>query len=550
MGLDQEKSRNQLTFELKEARQRIVSLERQVGTGAHGRDQGTQPHEHPRGGDIPDHQADDERTRVESEEELVLNSLMEHVIYQDTEMKVLWANRAACESAGLAFEDLVGRHCFEVWPERSDPCLDCPILKSRTTFQPEELEKSTPDGRFWSIRGYPVIDDQGVITGSVEITLDITERKRAEEALQKLTRQLEQRVMERTAELMKSDAKYRSLTENTLDIPCSIEPSGMIQYIGPQIQRYGFDPAKLKGRRFQDIVVPADREALVAEFQRARITGDVAPSEFRLQSSDHGVSWFEGLCAIETDLTGAIVGFTGVIRDVTARKNAEMINAQQQKRLRKLASKLASAQDREQQRIAQGLHDEVAQLLTAGSVKLALAQSSAGNGLVEGLLQDIGSLIAEANEKVHLLSFELSSSTLYRLGLHAAIKELCEGMSMRYGGRFHVQVEGDTHELDESTAIVLFKAVRELLFNVVKHAGVRQATVTISRDDSMLRLEVEDQGAGFPDHLRNGRYESGIGLGLFGIQERLRDLGGTMRIDSEPDVCTRVILWAPFGGEP
>jgi signal transduction histidine kinase len=262
------------------------------------------------------------------------------------------------------------------------------------------------------------------------------------------------------------------------------------------------------------------------------------------------VSWFEGLCAIETDLNGVSVGFTGVIRDITARKNAEMINVQQQRRLRKLAAKLASAQDREQQRIAEGLHDEVAQLLTAGSVKLALAQSSEDKGLVHKLLQDIGGLISEANEKVHLLSFELSSSTLHRLGLHAAIRELCEGMGLRYGGRFDVQVAGETSELDESTAIVLFKAVRELLFNVVKHAGVRQATVTISRDDSMLRLEVEDQGAGFSESFHHGRYESGKGLGLFGIQERLRDLGGTMRIESEPDVCTRVILWAPFGGKP
>ena len=103
-------------------------------------------------------------------------------------------------------------------------------------------------------------------------------------------------------------------------------------------------------------------------------------------------------------------------------------------------------------------------------------------------------------------------------------------------------------KLDEASATVLFKAVRELLFNVVKHAGVREATVSISQDGSMLKLAVEDHGTGFANLAEGEDRGADTGLGLFGIRERLRDLGGKMSIESEPNVRTRVTLWAPVSG--
>ncbi len=72
----------------------------------------------------------------------LLNSLVEHVVYQDTEMRVLWANRAACESVNLTRDQILGRFCYEIWPQRSDPCPDCPLKKSMKTGQPEEVENT------------------------------------------------------------------------------------------------------------------------------------------------------------------------------------------------------------------------------------------------------------------------------------------------------------------------------------------------------------------------------------------------------------------------
>ena len=147
----------------------------------------------------------------EQETETVLNSLIEHVIHQDTEMRILWANRTACDSVNMTIEELVGRFCYEIWSQRSQPCSDCPVLKAMKTGQPEEKEKHTPDGKAWFVRGYPVRDANGKIVGAIELTLDITERKQAEEKLQKVHNQLEQRVKERTGELKTQTKKLEEL---------------------------------------------------------------------------------------------------------------------------------------------------------------------------------------------------------------------------------------------------------------------------------------------------------------------------------------------------
>ncbi|MBN2126082.1 MAG: PAS domain S-box protein [Deltaproteobacteria bacterium] len=124
------------------------------------------------------------------EKEMILDSLLEHVVYQDIESRVLWANRAACESVGIKREDLIGKHCYRVWPKREKPCEDCPVAKAAETGRPHTIEKTTPDGKTWFIQGYPVPDGNGGITGLVELTLDITDRKRAEELNEKLAKQM------------------------------------------------------------------------------------------------------------------------------------------------------------------------------------------------------------------------------------------------------------------------------------------------------------------------------------------------------------------------
>jgi PAS domain S-box-containing protein len=121
--------------------------------------------------------------RAEQEKTDILNSMSEIVIFQDLEHHMLWVNKVASESAGLTHEQILGRHCYEVWSQRNKPCVGCPVEKARQTGKPQKAEIATPDGRLWSIRGYPTRDANGVITGMLEVALDLTKRKKAEQAL-------------------------------------------------------------------------------------------------------------------------------------------------------------------------------------------------------------------------------------------------------------------------------------------------------------------------------------------------------------------------------
>jgi len=126
--------------------------------------------------------------KAEKEKVTILDNLVEHVIRDDREMKILWANRAACASADLDREELIGRHCYEIWPKRSTPCPDCAVVKAMETGLPQEVQKTTPDGRTWSIKGYPERDERGHIVGGIEVTLDITDSKRLEAQFQEAQR--------------------------------------------------------------------------------------------------------------------------------------------------------------------------------------------------------------------------------------------------------------------------------------------------------------------------------------------------------------------------
>jgi len=232
------------------------------------------------------------------------------------------------------------------------------------------------------------------------------------------------------------------------------------------------------------------------------------------------------------------------VRTAELRKS-ETTLLEQQVRLQHLATSLATARDEEQRRIAEGLHDDVAQLLTAASLKVAVAQQTATSEERDALLSETERLIGESTEKVRALSFELASSTLRRMGLRAALAELADTMQARHGVHFRLEGNATSVSLHETVATVLFKSARELMFNVVKHAGVREAAVLLGRQARCLRIVVQDHGVGFPAAASCAAHGRGSGLGLFAMQERLRALGGGMQVETQPGQGARVTIWLP-----
>ncbi len=131
----------------------------------------------------------EERTKELQESEnvksVILESLLEHIIYQTVDNTIIWTNKAAADSVNLSPEQLIGRKCYQIWNTRDEPCEGCPVIKSLKTNKPEVKEMATPDGRFWHVASYPVRDKDNNIIGVVESTLNITEEKTAEQKVTK-----------------------------------------------------------------------------------------------------------------------------------------------------------------------------------------------------------------------------------------------------------------------------------------------------------------------------------------------------------------------------
>jgi len=221
--------------------------------------------------------------------------------------------------------------------------------------------------------------------------------------------------------------------------------------------------------------------------------------------------------------------------DVTELRKAE-------RALRKAALTISLTEQQERRKLASDLHDSLGQLLSLALLKLRALNASTAAGQ-SAAIREIEELITQSNRHISTLSFELSPPLLYDLGLGAASQWLAEDLERRYGLEVKlVEVEDPT--LDETASITLYRAMREFLINVVKHAGVRTARVWIRRDGEMARVTVEDSGSGFQsmphDHGRDH------GFGLLALRQRLYDLGGSLAIGSAPSGGTRAVASVPM----
>lgn len=126
---------------------------------------------------------------AEREKEAILDNMAEQIVHLDADSSILWANRAACESAGLTREQVIGRFCYEMPVEWHEFWGTCPAAEAMETGNRIEVEKSAPDGRTWFIQAAPVRDRKGGIIGGVEIALDITKYKRAEVPVREVQRE-------------------------------------------------------------------------------------------------------------------------------------------------------------------------------------------------------------------------------------------------------------------------------------------------------------------------------------------------------------------------
>jgi len=213
--------------------------------------------------------------------------------------------------------------------------------------------------------------------------------------------------------------------------------------------------------------------------------------------------------------------------------------------LRALASELVQVEHRERARLAKILHDRHQQILVAAKYGIEELADRTEAAAIREELRRIESIVEQAVEESRSLTSELCPSVLFGSGLTTAIEWLAHSMSEKHDLVVAVDVDPDADSVTESVKVFVFDAVRELLFNVVKHAKTRQARVRITAEPTdLLRVVVSDEGVGFAPPEATQR--SSGGFGLLSMRERLDAIGGTLAIRSAQGRGTRATLLVPI----
>ncbi len=218
-----------------------------------------------------------------------------------------------------------------------------------------------------------------------------------------------------------------------------------------------------------------------------------------------------------------------------------------QEQLRALITKLSIAEEQERKRISEELHDNISQHLALSNIKLAALRESFPEAAKD--IDETRELIEQTIKFTRSLTYELSPPILYQLGFRAAVEGLAEQIQKRHGIEVEFSCDSELRELNAEISFLLFKTLRELLLNIVKHAQSDIAIVSISRYKNNLQIIVEDKGIGF-DTSKIDRYTvSNQSFGLFSIHERIKYLGGTLEIASKPEQGTKIIIIIPVNKE-
>jgi signal transduction histidine kinase len=227
-----------------------------------------------------------------------------------------------------------------------------------------------------------------------------------------------------------------------------------------------------------------------------------------------------------------------VVRDITQRKRDEAS-------LRSLSGRLLRLQDEERRRLARELHDSTAQSLAALALELAVVGRSPLSPRGRSALDEAERLADQCARELRTLSYLLHPPLLDEMGLAAALRGYIDGFSKRSGVEVILDMPEDIQRLPREVETTLFRIVQESLTNVHRHAGSPTAHVRLALEPGAIRLEVADQGRGLVPHETNGTpdLEHDLGVGIAGMKERVRQLGGQLELDStDTGVTVRATL--------
>jgi PAS domain S-box-containing protein len=395
-------------------------------------------------------------------------------------------------------------------------------------LNPRDISNDYPDREIClSTTFFPIYSAGGGVENIVVMVEDITERMKTQEALSE------------------SEERFKAIVEGANDAIFIKDNSFKHTFVNPQMERlFNINAHDLIGKTDFELFSEEDATNIRRNDERA-LKGEVVETEESKTISNVEYS-FHIVKVPMRDADGNIVGLCGIARDITDRKQSEIQLLEYQKQLQSLASQLSISEERERRRIATELHDRISQSLAFSKLQLGLLGKEVEDTGVVDKIKEISDLIDGTIRETRSLTFEICPPILYELGFEAAVEWLAEDFNQRHGLKINVINDDVSKPLDENLRGLLFQSVRELLMNVVKHAGAQNVQISIKAENGFIEIDVADDGIGFDSEKLTNRNHEDAGFGLFSIRERMNHFGGQLSINTDHKDGARLVLVAPL----
>jgi len=377
---------------------------------------------------------------------------------------------------------------------------------------------------------------------------------RSEEEKLRSIAHLQQRAhaLEKELELRESEERFRLLVEAVQDYAIfMLDPQGNVSSWNKGAQRLkGYQAGEIVGKHFSCFYPEEDLRNGKPQWELtvAAKDGRFEDEGWRMRK-DGSRFWANVIITALRDGSGKLLGFGKVTRDFTEgmqtqqalqkevveRKEAELRLHDSEKSLRDLSIHLLRSQDEERRRIGRDLHDSLGQYLAVLKMKLDLLASTQMGEQTAQELQQCVSVAEDYIKEVRNLSHLLYPPMLEETGLTAAIPWFLDGFSSRSGIKTTFEVDPEFGRLPREVELALFRVLQESLTNVHRHSGSQTAHVRLLSKGKMATLEVADEGKGVPLGILNDTgqdWTRALGVGLRGMNERMRQLGGTLQLSS------------------
>jgi two-component system CheB/CheR fusion protein len=399
---------------------------------------------------------------------------------------------------------------------------------------PVEREIQRVDGNWFLMRLRPYREDR--IEGVVITFIDISQLKSTEQQLYAAKNLLEEHVAERTHELAQATEQIRQARDmfftlfHSNPIPTSLtqlEDGIFLNVNDAYLEFAGLQREKVIGRTAQELDLPIPQDIRPRIVNQLKNEGMVQNLELQVRrASGELATVLASIQLISIDQSQALLlAFIDI---------SDRVKAEQQ--IRSLAYDLTMAEQEERRRISQILHDDLQQRIFAVKMQISTLYDAYGQGKLQTAQVDFTQLQEWLDESISMtrnLSIDLSPAILQGDGLTDALVWLASQMENQYGLKVILDTNGIVGRYEDTLRILLFQAVREILFNIVKHANTLHANITMERVNRHTRITIDDDGAGFD--AQAVMYGSKSAGGLLNLQHRLNLMGCNLQINSRPN---------------